>query len=65
MTADADTIYSRKTELPKEEIERQLEEYEQLSNTNKRFVKIDSRKTPDEMADEALRVVLEKYASRR
>lgn len=65
LTADADTIYSRKTELPKEEIERQLEEYEQLSNTNKRFVKIDSRKTPDEMADEALRAVLEKYASRR
>ncbi len=62
LKADADTIYSRKKELPKEEIERQLKEYDELAKTNKRFKVIDATKTPDEMSKEALEILLEKYA---
>ncbi len=65
LTADAETIYSRKKELSKEEIERQLEEYKQLSQTNKRFIEIDARKTPDEMSQEALHILFKKYANRK
>lgn len=62
LKADADTIYERKQELTKEEIERQLEEYDLLAKTNKRFKTIDAKKTPDEMTDEALAIIFEKYA---
>lgn len=62
LTARANTIYERKQELSKEEIERQLIEYDQLSKTNDRFKLIDAEKTPDEMAEEAMEILLEKYA---
>ncbi len=62
LEADADVIFSRKKELPKEEIERQLKEYKLLAQSNKRFVMINTEKQPYEMADEAVKIVLEKYA---
>ena len=62
MEADADTIYSRKKELSREEIERQLEEYKLLAKSNKRFVMINAERKPYEMADEASKNILEKYA---
>lgn len=62
LKADADIIYERKQELSKEEIERQLAEYEILSRTNKRFKVINAEKTPDEMTDEALKILFKKYA---
>ncbi|MBR2190387.1 MAG: hypothetical protein IJ883_01925 [Eubacterium sp.] len=62
LEADADTIYSRKKELSREEIERQLEEYKLLAKSNKRFVMINAERKPYEMADEASKNILEKYA---
>ena len=61
LMADADTIYSRKQELDKEEIERQLEEYKKLGK-GKRFHFIDATKTPETMASEASKILLDYYA---
>lgn len=61
LVANADTIYNRKKELSKEEIERQLKEYKLLAERNKRIVIIDAEKTSSEMADEAAKIILDKY----
>ena len=62
LTADADTIYNRKQELSKEEIERHLEEYRWLSSKHDRFRIIDANKTPDEITNEAVEILFDKYA---
>lgn len=62
LIAGADTIYSRKQELDKPEIERQLEEYKKLGEKNKRFHLINAERTPEEMASEASEILLNFYA---
>lgn len=62
LTADADVIYQRKQELTKEEIKRQLIEYDKLSKKSKRFKVIDAEQSPGEMSDIALKLIMEKFA---
>lgn len=64
LKADYETIYSRKQELTKEEIKRQLGEYSLISKNKKRFVVIDAEKTPEKMAKEAMKIVLEKFTKK-
>ena len=62
LIASVDTIHSRKQELDRAEIERQLEEYKKLGEKNKRFHFVNAEKTPEEMAGYASRTVLDYYA---
>jgi thymidylate kinase len=64
LLTDAKTIYNRKQELTVEEINRQLGEFEKLAKTNKRFVVIDASKSPQEMVDEAMTVIIERFTRR-
>lgn len=64
LQADPDTIYSRKQELTKEEITRQLKVYSELASSHKRFKVISAEQTPEAMAKEALKIILEQYAEK-
>ncbi len=64
LDASPEIIYARKQELTKEEITRQLGVYRELANTHKRFYTISAEQTPEEMADEAMKVILEKYTEK-
>ena len=57
-------IYERKQELEFDEIERQMKEYSKLAETKKRFVKINAEVSTDEMTDEAIQIILDKYAKK-
>jgi thymidylate kinase len=61
LNADADTIFARKQELSYEEIKRQLVEYRNLVKKNKRFITLDATKTPNELSEEALNLLINKY----
>jgi thymidylate kinase len=63
LNADATTIFERKQELTKEEIERQLTVYRKLAKSGKRFYVINAERTPEEMAEEALEIIFKKYCS--
>jgi hypothetical protein len=49
LDAPADVIYSRKKELTLDEIQRQLEEFDKLSNLGDNFYKINANQTPEKM----------------
>lgn len=56
LDCDAEIVYARKQELPKEEIERQLSEYRKLAAAFPgRFVQLDARQAPDISCRQALR----------
>ena len=61
LSADVETIYERKQELSKEEIDRQLKEFRKLGNLGDHVHFIDAKKSPDEMTDEAIRIIVEKF----
>lgn len=61
LDTDADTIYARKQELTKEEINRQLVEFRKLSQLGNRVHFLDAAKTPDEIANDAMKIVLDKF----
>lgn len=62
LDADPEIIYSRKQELTQEEIARQLEVYRKLAHSSKRFRVISAEQTPEEMAREAIKILLEQYS---
>lgn len=64
LVADAQTIYSRKQELTLEEINRQLKELKKLSKTHKRFVVINANQSPEKMADNAMKVILDRFTTK-
>lgn len=64
LKADPDIIYERKQELTKEEITRQLKVYSELADSHKRFKVISAEQSPEAMAKEAFKIILEKYAER-
>lgn len=64
LKAAPDIIYERKQELTKEEITRQLKVYSELADSHKRFKVISAEQSPEAMAKEALKIILEKYAER-
>ena len=61
LLADAEIIYQRKQELTIEEIIRQLGEFSKLAKSNKRFVVIDASKSPQEMVNQAIKVVIDSF----
>lgn len=61
LSADAETIYGRKQELSKEEIKRQLKEFRKLEKLGNHVHFIDASKRPDEMTDEAIRIIVETF----
>jgi len=64
LLTDAEIIYKRKQELTIDEINRQLGEFSKLAKSNKRFVVIDASNSPEEMVEEAIKVVIEKFTKK-
>ena len=63
LTADADAIYSRKQEVSKDELNRQLKGYSSLVD-GKRYIGIDVSLTPSEIVDEVYNVLMMKMNER-
>lgn len=63
LLTDTETIYNRKQELTKEEIERQLAEYRKLSKKSSRFVILDASQTPEQIAEQAMEIILQRFAT--
>ena len=61
LDAPADVIYSRKKELTLDEIQRQLEEFDKLSNMGDNFYKINANQTPEKMVLDAKKIILDKF----
>ncbi len=64
LQASPETIFGRKKELTKEEITRQLGEYKKIADSHKRFKIINAENTPEEMANEAIKIILEYYTEK-
>lgn len=61
LDAPADVIYLRKKELTLDEIQRQLEEFDKLSNLGDNFYKINANQTPEKMVLDAKKIILDKF----
>lgn len=61
LDAPADVIYSRKQELRKDEIERQLVEFRRLRNFGDRVYVLDATQSPEAMAQEAIKILVERF----
>lgn len=61
LNADADVIYNRKQELTKDEIARQLDEYQGLKKTYKNVTFIDANRTPQEMVEQAIAIIMDRF----
>ena len=64
LETDAETILSRKQELTKDEIERQLSEFRKLENLGINVHYLDASKKPDEMAMDAVKIVLDTFSNK-
>lgn len=64
LTTDAEIIHRRKQELSIEEIERQNCELTKLAATSSRFVMLDASKSPNELAREALNVIIDRFTTK-
>lgn len=61
LDCDADVISTRKQELSRDEIQRQLDEYRRLAALYPgRFVRLDARQAPDESCRQALKQIIER-----
>lgn len=61
LDAPAEVIYKRKQELTVEEITRQLGEFRKLSYLGKRYYRLDASRRPEDMANDAIKVILENF----
>ena len=64
LLADAETIYKRKQELTIDEINRQLGEFSKLAKTHNRFVVTDASKSPADMVEDAIRVIINNFTEK-
>lgn len=65
LKARPEVVYARKQELSLDEIKRQSELYKKVAESDKkRFVMIDAEQTPEEMARQAVEVILNKYTEK-
>lgn len=64
LEANPRTIYGRKQELTLPEIERQLLAFGKLATAGKRFVRIDADRTPEEMVNQGIAVLFEKFMNK-
>lgn len=62
LSADADVIYKRKQELKRDEIKRQLSEYEKISKRGKNTYVINAEESLDTMSEKAIQILFEKFA---
>lgn len=65
LQADAEVIYKRKQELTLTEIRRQLNEFEILAKSGKRFILIDANRSPCEMVDQAMQIIFDKFVYKK
>ncbi len=64
LDAPTEVIYKRKQELTPEEISRQLVEFRKLSSLGKRYYRLDASKKPEEIANDAIKIILEKFTNK-
>ena len=64
LDTDASIIYSRKQELSEEEINRQLTEYRKLKDIRKRVYLLDASKRPQEIADDAIEIIIDTFTNK-
>lgn len=64
LDAPAEVIYKRKQELTPEEISRQLVEFKKLSSLGKRYYRLDASKKPEEIANDAITIILENFTKK-
>ena len=64
LDAQVDTIFMRKQELSKEEIERQLNEFRKLVGMGKQFVEIDANKKPEEVCKQAIPIIIDSFMTK-
>ena len=64
LLTDAEVIYKRKQELTINEINRQLGEFKKLANSHKRFVVLDASKSPEELVNDAMKIIIEKFTQK-
>lgn len=64
MDASAEIIYKRKQELTPEEISRQLVEFRRLSSLGKRYYRLDASQKPEEIANDAVKIILDNFAKK-
>lgn len=63
LTTDAKVIYKRKQEVPFEELQSQIKEYESMAD-GKRYFRIDVDRTPKEITKEIISIMMEKMHER-
>ena len=63
LVTEPETIYERKQEVSFEELKNQVKKYEQLVD-NKKYIKIDVNKKPEEIVDEIVNILMEKMSER-
>jgi len=61
LVADENIVYARKQELKKEEIRRQLDKYKKIASKDERIIILNAERTPEEIADEAIKVLFLRY----
>lgn len=64
LKAKPETIYKRKQELTLDEIKRQLDIYEKVKSFGDNFVTVDAEKKPEDMADFAMKHILDKFCKK-
>ena len=64
LKTDAETIFKRKAELEIDEINRQLGEYDKLKNICQNVVMLDASKSPQEIANDAIKYYIQKFYTR-
>jgi thymidylate kinase len=64
LLTDAEIIYKRKQELTIDEINRQLGAFKKLANSHKRFVVLDASKSPEELVNDAMKIIIEKFTEK-
>lgn len=64
LLTDAEIIYKRKQELTIDEMNRQLGEFKKLAASNKRFVVLDASKTPEELVNDAMKIIIDKFTQK-
>lgn len=64
LSTDAQTIFNRKQELSLEEIERQLGEFSKLAKSHKRFHVLDASKTPEQIVNDAMKIIMNEFTEK-
>ena len=64
LNTEPEVIYKRKQELELDEIKRQLDEFKKLDSICSNVVTIDAGKSVDEMVEQAIDVIFEKFLSK-